>query len=588
MVEDPTAKLLLIDLASLGACAAPTAIFLFVAFYTRSRPLGLPKTLLLLLPPIVFCGLIWTNPWHGWMWAHPSLDGSREFSVLADWGPAYLFAYLPYQLGIALVAEFALLRAATRGALAGPDTGPRISRTQAATLFVAVALLVAVSAVTLVGPFSPSVGPLAVVVAITSLCLLWIFVQIELVPFRHVAHRRILNTMPEAVFVLDERDRVLDVNPRGFILVASKAPVGRPVADVFATEPELLRLLNLQGEIFTEASLASGNRFEVRISPLYDGTGNRRGRTLMMRDITEQHRQEARLRSIVDVSPNGIVRAAAVRDEDGLLQDVLCTFANAAAAEYLEVDQAAAEGASMLVSLPVVGPQMLPLFQRCLDRGEDQDVELPVTSENDEQKWFRVIVSPIEDELIVTFIDISEEKQRHEEMREVAFLDPLTRVLNRRGLEQAFGELHQSGRRKRDSHALLYLDLDRFKPVNDTYGHAVGDRLLKEFAARLQSATREHDLIARVGGDEFVVVLLQTDQMFTADTVERLTQVTNAPYWLHGGAVTCRPSIGIAHLSAGRNSLAEALAEADRAMYLAKADGGGARLADPGDLPATA
>jgi diguanylate cyclase (GGDEF)-like protein len=165
-------------------------------------------------------------------------------------------------------------------------------------------------------------------------------------------------------------------------------------------------------------------------------------------------------------------------------------------------------------------------------------------------------------------------------LRHDADHDPLTGLLNRAGLEREMAEAPADG-----SQWLLYLDLDGFKPVNDTYGHQAGDEVLRAVAQRLQAAVRPDDLVARLGGDEFLVVITGGE---IGTTAQRLAGVVRQPIRLRGtdrgpaggtaATVLVGVSIGCAELNPGV-TLADALGTADAEMYVAKQ---AARLTNPG------
>jgi cyclic di-GMP phosphodiesterase Gmr len=122
--------------------------------------------------------------------------------------------------------------------------------------------------------------------------------------------------------------------------------------------------------------------------------------------------------------------------------------------------------------------------------------------------------------------------------------------------------------------SLLFIDLDGFKPVNDNYGHAIGDRLLKEVAARLLSCLREGDTAARLGGDEFVVILLESDLDRAITVTNRILESLRAPYDFGKRIITSiSASIGIAEYPEHANELDGLLTAADNAMYIAKKSG---------------
>ncbi len=160
-------------------------------------------------------------------------------------------------------------------------------------------------------------------------------------------------------------------------------------------------------------------------------------------------------------------------------------------------------------------------------------------------------------------------------MQAAAAQDPLTGLLNRRGFESdAPALLLSAGGEPRPS-ALLYVDLDRFKEVNDTLGHEVGDLLLCEFAARMQRCTRGPDLLARFGGDEFVLLLLETGVDGAMWVAERLLAASREPIRIGEQELLCVPSVGIALFPEHGIELKSLLQAGDRAMYDAKSRGGG-------------
>jgi diguanylate cyclase (GGDEF)-like protein/PAS domain S-box-containing protein len=180
---------------------------------------------------------------------------------------------------------------------------------------------------------------------------------------------------------------------------------------------------------------------------------------------------------------------------------------------------------------------------------------------------------------ISAFTDISKRKEAEEQIRDLAFYDPLTKLPNRRLL---LDRLHQAivlSVRNSQQGALLFIDLDNFKSVNDTQGHAVGDLLLVEVANRLQSCIRAGDTTARLGGDEFVVLLegLDPDEPTAAsqaETVgEKIRETIEQPFLINGKEYNNTTSIGITLFRGPIKTMEEMLKRADVALYQAKADG---------------
>ena len=234
-----------------------------------------------------------------------------------------------------------------------------------------------------------------------------------------------------------------------------------------------------------------------------------------------------------------------------------------------------------------------PLLRRVL---AGEDVELP-TMEYDwpegssaprkKSLWIRVVAFAVRAadgtplELVVLQEDVSEQIRAEEQIRHLAYFDPLTQLANRRLLMDRLDQSMLASQRSRHFGALLILDLDNFKALNDTQGHDVGDQLLVEVARRIGAAVREGDTVARLGGDEYVVTLeeLSRHEEEAAAQAERVAEkihgAINQPYLLKGDTVEyhCSTSIGVV-LYLGREIPADALLkQADIALYQAKGAG---------------
>jgi diguanylate cyclase (GGDEF)-like protein/PAS domain S-box-containing protein len=169
--------------------------------------------------------------------------------------------------------------------------------------------------------------------------------------------------------------------------------------------------------------------------------------------------------------------------------------------------------------------------------------------------------------------DITEHKQTEERIRHVAHHDSLTGLPNRVLFNDRLEQSIRFARRDKRQFALLYLDLDRFKPVNDTLGHAAGDELLKSVAARLRAQVRQSDTVARIGGDEFTVILADIATLEDARAVAgKIAACLTAPFLLdrRSREVTIGTSIGIAIFPNDAGDADSLVKVADAAMYQAK------------------
>ncbi|QDX80206.1 hypothetical protein B9N43_02370 [Denitratisoma sp. DHT3] len=178
-----------------------------------------------------------------------------------------------------------------------------------------------------------------------------------------------------------------------------------------------------------------------------------------------------------------------------------------------------------------------------------------------------------------SFADITERKAAEAKILGLAFYDPLTALPNRRLLMERLGHAIAKRTRFAKHGALLFLDLDNFKTLNDTQGHRLGDELLIEVAQRLNAHVREADTVARLGGDEFIVLLDDLDESSAHAAVqarvvaEKIIASLSQPYCLSNGQFQCSTSVGIALFVDPATSPETILAQADSAMYAAKKNG---------------
>jgi diguanylate cyclase (GGDEF)-like protein/PAS domain S-box-containing protein len=174
-------------------------------------------------------------------------------------------------------------------------------------------------------------------------------------------------------------------------------------------------------------------------------------------------------------------------------------------------------------------------------------------------------------QLVLVVVDISERKQAEACIREMAHYDMLTGLANRNLLSERIKCTLATARREQSKFALLYLDLNKFKQVNDQMGHQCGDQLLQQAASRINATVRESDLVARVGGDEFMVLLPQTGSVEDALLVaQKIQEALEQAFWIENQAVFISCSAGIAVYPDHGEDERQLIKVADTAMYSAK------------------
>ncbi len=197
-------------------------------------------------------------------------------------------------------------------------------------------------------------------------------------------------------------------------------------------------------------------------------------------------------------------------------------------------------------------------------------------------RWTLVAADPgagTPQKILVISTDISERKSNEERIHRLAYFDALTELPNRASLLDHLRRALLGSARSHKIGALMFLDLDNFKTLNDTHGHAAGDMLLQAVARRLEHSVREADMVARLGGDEFVI-LVQPDEdsldaaAHQAETVAaKVVQAMRTPFQLADFAYAVSTSIGVTMISGATDTVESTLKQADTAMYQAKAAG---------------
>ncbi|MCB2101305.1 MAG: GGDEF domain-containing protein [Rhodobacterales bacterium] len=181
--------------------------------------------------------------------------------------------------------------------------------------------------------------------------------------------------------------------------------------------------------------------------------------------------------------------------------------------------------------------------------------------------------------------EVEQRRQAEAEARHLALTDHLTETANRRQLMLLGGQAEKHARRTGVDLSVAVIDLDRFKAINDTHGHAVGDEALKTVARRIKDSLREADVLARYGGEEFVVLFDGADHTYAAAVAERLrAAVAAAPVVVGDTLIPVTASIGVASQAGPDVSLSSVLLRADAAMYRAKDQGRNRVVIDQPDV----
>lgn len=294
----------------------------------------------------------------------------------------------------------------------------------------------------------------------------------------------------------------------------------------------------------------------------------------------ELRANEAALTQLIDSVKAGIV----VQDATGTIVE-----ANPTACELLGTSHDYLIGHQMVEAWQAVHDDGTPYTSEhhpasiTLQTGEPQaDIVMGIPHPaGADYRWVLVSTVPVwqpeTDDIalvVTTFMDITDRKQAEDEIKFQAFHDALTRLPNRSLLEDRLQQALAHARRYEGQLALLYLDLDHFKDVNDEYGHMIGDRLLQQVAQRLTESLRAEDTVARMGGDEFVILMPRiTGQTDACRLAAKILTLFAEPFEIDDYRLIIPPSIGISMFPEHGEDPLTLLRHADIALYCAKQGG---------------
>lgn len=212
-------------------------------------------------------------------------------------------------------------------------------------------------------------------------------------------------------------------------------------------------------------------------------------------------------------------------------------------------------------------------------RSQQCELELPLLTRSGRLIWLECKLDAIyggANELIIfgCMDDISKRKKAQQELEFLAMHDNLTGVNNRHYFDNVISQMSASAARDRESHALLYIDLDHFKVINDTFGHNHGDIVLRDIASLLRSRVRKSDVLCRIGGDEFAVLIYNCNRMQARKMADSICELVQGYQYSHAGQqLAIRCSIGISEIDGQAETAAVYLKQADTSLYVAKRRG---------------
>nr|WP_239584404.1 diguanylate cyclase [Aquibacillus albus] len=394
----------------------------------------------------------------------------------------------------------------------------------------------------------------------------------------------------DAIFSLDLDGKILNVNEVGEKLVGARKTtiVNQPLSNLLMSKESktiteyMLTCLDGHSQTHDIAFvLRDGEELHCVVKCVPMIVNNELlGIFLIIRDITNEHKMhqavrdnEIRIQQLLDFSPSAMFIHV-----EGVIK-----YANQAAADLLEIKNSEQLiGKSIYDFHPVSTRGKIKAMNERLIYGKEniRRIDEKVITINGKEKFLDVskIITTYKGERAIHSIanDISHRKKYEEKVKKMAYHDPLTGLPNRRAFEEHLKSTLEMAEIEQSSFAVMYIDCDNFKPINDDLGHDVGDEFLKQLAKKLESSVREGDIVTRIGGDEFNVLLKGIDsEKEVVSITKRIMDKTNEPFQFGNQLYDVTSSIGISIYCPDNNQTAikDIVKRADKALYIAKEQG---------------
>lgn len=404
-------------------------------------------------------------------------------------------------------------------------------------------------------------------------------------------YRLIAESMSDLVGVLDAGGRVIYASPShkfvlGLVPEVYEGNLAFDVVhpdDVTHLKQEFESMVSTTASMRVEFRLKNANGdwiwFEAKGRPVYNDDGNLLHYIVVARDITERKRADEDLKQSEE-------KYRLITEK---MTDFVCTINKDGFFSYASHSHESVLGFSSELyegTRPRDWMHMDDIEQvqhhldRILNSKQPGDFEFRFRDKQGNWIWFEAKVTPVFDQnghfqhFLLVSRDIMERKMYEEKLNHMAFHDTLTGIPNRRLFKERLKQSIEEAERYKRKMAVMYMDLDKFKQINDTLGHDIGDELLKQFSIRVKNCLRECDTLSRQGGDEFIILLPEIQKKQDALKItQRILNSLQEPWVVGEHRFTTTSSIGIAFYPSDGITRHELMKSADRALYVAKAAG---------------
>jgi diguanylate cyclase (GGDEF)-like protein/PAS domain S-box-containing protein len=569
-----------------GVIITPVAFFLLVQYYIGNTLwLSRRSYAALLVIPIISIILVWTDSRHGLFFGYAHINSP----VMLTHGGPWFYVFAIYSHALMAVSVFLLIRFYQRAS--------NFYRRQVRMILFGILMPWFVNGFVVLG-WEPAQGLdlTPILFSGTGLLLAYGLFGYRMMDIVPVGRDVLVEHLDDAIVLMDTRDRIVDVNPKAleFADPSVSQPVGRHIEEVFPGWAKFLTngsTLKKRSEIRLEDSAITF--LDMMAVPVRDRHGILLGKLASWHDISERKKAEEQLRifeAALEQNPTAIV----ITDPDGLIK-----YVNPSLVKLTGYTLEDLEGRTpdMFQSGETEKEKYAGMWET-IQTGAVWKGELLNRNKSGQIYWVSELIAPVLNESgeVTHFVamqeDITDRKHAESELRkanaclqvqleenenlqrqlrEEAIHDGLTRLFNRRYMEESLAREISLAQREPRIISVVMMDVDRFKSINDKYGHQAGDFVLQTLANMLMEHTRKSDIACRYGGDEMLVVMPgATGEAAMARAEEWRAKFSTMEFALGDGTIRTSLSLGIACFPEHAQNPSDLLNASDKALYWSK------------------
>ena len=576
MSSSLTAQYFWLDATYFGVTTVPLFFTIFTLQFTnRGHLLTRRNPILLSIEPVITLLLLWTDNRHGLFYG-----GYRTTCTIIKGGPWFYFnIFYSYILNIIMLGLF--IQAYRRAS--------HLFRRQVSIILVG-ALIPFAGNVIILGGLNPfhDLDLTPILFIVSGMVYAFGLFRYQILDVLPIARDKLFEDMLDGLIVLDVQNRIVDINPAAQEMTrVSSSWIGKSAEVAFAEWTGLAEIYNATIETSIEICVSQDppRDVEVRVSLLFTPHQNLSGRLIVLRDITERKSFEAQMQESEEK----------FRFMTENSSDVIWHLNNDYCFDYISpADERMRGFTSDEILGKTIWSQLKPegikyVKQMNKQRLDDEKkgkhtstirYELEQICKDGSWIWTEVSFSAHHDSKnnLTSYHgvtrDSSERKRFQEELQKLATTDGLTGIFNRRHFLALANTEREHALRLGHSFAIVLFDIDHFKKINDTYGHAVGDQALQALSKICRKNIRSIDMFARFGGDEFVLLLPGSNGKQACQVMEHIRQsLISEPLVVHDKQIPINISAGVASFSHTEMYLDALIERADRALYQAKESG---------------